>query len=177
MHYPLSNHERPLTDRRPAHHLPQRVYSPTRSRENTRSPTTAETPSAPHYRPPLLSLSDQRQGNGGATPRHDELAIGFNSGMHATLMMVRRAGARDGSHLPKSCPAVAASDKSTCAVPAWLRPRLSAMRHRPSRWCSPVAAIRLHLPGRRAGHRRRLLVTAPSSSLLAAVELSSRGWL
>ena len=94
MHYPLSNHERPLTDRRPAHHLPQRVYSPTRTRENTRSPTTAEMPSAPHYRPPLLSLSDQRRGNGGAAPRHDELAIGFNSGMHATLMMVRRAGAR-----------------------------------------------------------------------------------
>jgi hypothetical protein len=69
----------------------------------------------------------RHRGNGGAAPRHDELAIGFNNGMHATLMMVRRAGAREGSHLPKSCPAVAASDKSTCAVPAWLRPRLSAV--------------------------------------------------
>lgn len=54
--------------------------------------------------------------NGGAAPRHDELAIGFNIGMHATLMMIRRAGAREGDHLPKSCPAVTAFDKSTCAA-------------------------------------------------------------
>jgi hypothetical protein len=54
--------------------------------------------------------------NGGAAPRHDELAINFNSGMHATLMMIRGAGAREGDHLPKSCPAVTASDKSTCAA-------------------------------------------------------------
>jgi hypothetical protein len=38
--------------------------------------------------------------NGNAAPRHDELAIGFNSGMHATLMMIRRAGASEGKRLP-----------------------------------------------------------------------------
>jgi hypothetical protein len=43
------------------HHLPQWVYLSTRTRENTWSPTTAEAPLAPHYRPPSLTLLDQRE--------------------------------------------------------------------------------------------------------------------